>query len=350
MSKVSRRKSLLLLLAFVALGFGVYFFLRPGNASSPEKTAALKLANTGEAGEALDALKVALEKHPKDAELLRAIVRVMSRSGASAVEVEPYLKRWCDAAPNEPEAFRTRMNVLNHLKRQNDAIEPAEHLLQLQPDDNEVRTQLAGLYLAVGRFDDAARECRTLIEKARGSQPDLIVGLARVEAARGNNTEAAKLLDQVLVQMPENTSAILMRAIVYQQTGDDAKAIEWLGRVRARDPHERVLQLHHLGQSLARSGKTDEAKKTFDELLAVQNALAYAIDARLMPENVAMQTRAGRAMLAAGWPEEGIKLLEESLQRLGAERTMLLALAECYEKVGAKLPAEAARNQAAKLP
>jgi tetratricopeptide (TPR) repeat protein len=339
---------LLVVAAAIAVVVGGYFLLLP--APPTEKQDALAHAEHDAPDVALPIVQRNLDKEPNDPELLRAVVRLMERTNAPPPDLEPFTARWVVAAPKDPAALRVRMEVLQKLKRIGDAIEPGERLLELTPDDQDTRLQLAQCYLAVGRYEEAARETRRLLDHSSFPADELLVCLARVESARGNDTEAARLLDRVLMHDPSFTSALLMRGIVYQQMGDHAKAVAVLKQVKPRSAHERVIVLHHLGQALARSGQAAEAQKAFDELVIVQNALGFAVDARVRPKDVAMQVRAARTLLAAGWAQDGAELLEGALDRLGANRDLLLALADCYEQLGGQGKAQAIRNQASRLP
>ncbi|HEX3148832.1 MAG TPA: tetratricopeptide repeat protein [Gemmataceae bacterium] len=334
-----------LVVAVAVVGFAVWW-----TSGSSEKRAALAAAEHEAPEAALLAVLHCLEKEPGDPDLLRTAVRLKNRSNAPPIDVEPLTERWVAAAPNDPAALRARMDVLQRLKRLADAIEPGERLLKLTPGDNDTRLQLAQCYLAVGRYDDSARECRTLIDSSSFPLGELRVCLARIESARGNFAEAGRLLDQVLSREPNLNSALLMRGVVYQQAGEDAQAVIMLKRVAPESLHERVMVLHHLGQSLARSGQPAEAKKAFDEMVIVQDAQAAAVDARLMPNDKHIQVRAGRSLLAAGWAQDGARVLEGALDRLGPDREMLIVLAECYDKLGAKQKSLDMRNRAARIP
>ena len=308
------------------------------------------MADEGPPDRALAALKRCLERDPNDPKLLRAMVRVLPTTGATPPDVEPYTRQWCLSAPDDPEAFRARMTILQQLKRKADAIEPAERLLTLTPNDHTARSELAVLYLEVGRHDAAARECRRLLESSPLPRVELLALLGRVEAGWGHNAVAASVLDEALAQSPNHPQVLLIRGIVYQQVGDDVQAIAVLRRVQVRALDEKRVVLHHLGLSLARVGRADEAQQTFEELKRVQEAIHYRADAEGSPKDVQLQIRAGRSLLAVGLPQEAADGLEAVSERLGPTRELLTVLADCYDRLGSRELAKATRDQAARLP
>ena len=348
-ARPTRRRAL-----FVGLGIGVsavaalFYFSQPSPPT--ERDFALALAEQGPADEAVAALKRCLEHDPNDPTVLRALVRVLPLNGATLPDVEPYTRQWCQAAPDDPEAFRTRMKLLQQLKRRGEAIEPAERLLALTPNDHSTRVELTMLYLAVGRHEDAARECRRLLESSPLPRVDLLALLGRVEASRGNSAEAARVLDEALAVSPDHPHALLQRGIVFQQAGDDVQTIAVLRRVRTQSPDEKIIVLHHLGLSLARTGQADEARQTFDEQIRLQDAIHSRDDADEHPNDLPVQLRAGRSLLAAGMPKEAAQQLEAACARLGSTREMLNLLADCYDRLGSSKLAKTTRDQASRLP
>ncbi len=189
----------LVFLAAVVLTAGV-FGVRGWNRGA-ERRAALALAEKGPADQAVPALLAALERAPDDPELLDALVRVRTKTGAPVTDVEPLTERWCRAAPDDPKAFAARADALRRLSRLPEAVAAGERAAALAPNDADHRVTLAGLYLADGRFGDAAREFRALLT-AQPGRADFALALARSEWELGNDAEAVRITGELVGRTP----------------------------------------------------------------------------------------------------------------------------------------------------
>src|SRR5207248_8707897 len=78
--------------------------------ADPEKQQGLELAEKGRFREAEPLLQNVLERRPNDVAVLRAMVLGKFGTGRPA-EAAPYLTRWCELRPREPEPFRRRMEL-----------------------------------------------------------------------------------------------------------------------------------------------------------------------------------------------------------------------------------------------
>ncbi|MDB5310029.1 MAG: cellulose synthase subunit BcsC [Gemmataceae bacterium] len=344
------RRALVAAVVLTGVGGGYYYLSRVATLSD-ERRHALALAEDGHPQQAVPLLLGCLIRAPDDPDLLRALVKGMTRAGAQPEEIEPYTDRWCRAQPHDPEPFLSQLDVRQRLHRPaEDLIRPAEQVLAIVPDDQKTRLRLAGLYFLVGRYNDTVRECNRLLEAPPIPPAEIRVALARAEAARGNPVEAGVLLDRVLGETADQPDALLLRGIVYQQAGEYPRAVDTLRRVRPRNTDERVLLLHHLGQALTRTGHPDEAKTVFDQLTLVQRATYALGDARQRPSDRGLQLRAAETLLAIGEPDEARRVLESFLNRTGPDRAVLSLLAECHDRLGRPDLARAVRTRTAQIP
>lgn len=319
-------------------------------ARGADRRAALALAETAAPADALPVLRAALDRHPDDADLLRATARAMSGSGALLADAEPVAARWCAAAPDDPEAHRVRFDLLRRMYRTDEAAAAGERALALNPGDQQTRTELARVYLFLGRHRDAARELRVLLAVPGLPHDALTVGLARAETDAGDPAAAALLLDALLARNPTHAEALSQRAALHFQAGEFEAAAATARRCRPADPKERETALYTLGLALGRLGKADEAAAAFAELKAIQDADRFTADTLNRVGDAAYQLRAAEARLAAGDAAGAAELANAALARAGPTRPALDLLARCYDRMNLPGPAAAARARAATLP
>jgi Flp pilus assembly protein TadD len=334
-----------LMLFFLA---GGYFGYRSWVHS--EKRAALALAASAEPDQAIAALQRCLERDPEDPELLKAIVDLMVRNNWPIVDTEPYVNRWIAASPNDIEAYLIRIQAHTLLDRNDEAIRDARRVLELAPQKLEPRMLLASLHAKTGHWDDAAEEYRRLVDK--GAPIEASIGLARAELERGRRREALLILDGVLLAQPQSFEAQVLRGRALILEGDFVAALATFQQCRppSGEFKNREIVLFYLGQCLERLNRAGEAKTIHAELRALQDAKALTLAGSQRPDDVELQTRVAQACLAAGIPEEALKVIDRSLERFGSNRKLLLAAADCYEKLGRRDDARQARLEAEKLP
>src|SRR5262245_10147660 len=347
------RRALPWLAALVGLGVlaaAGYFGYRAWSRAA-ERREALALAEKGSSDAALPALVRCLERDPDDTELLWALVKLKPRTGAPVTDVQPDLDRLARLTPDDPAVSRARLELYRRLGRHEDAYQAARRLSELDPGDDRLRVELPGLALAAGHFEEAARLFGQLLA-GRSPVPrfELQTGLARAEWELGHTAEALRLVEEALAAAPDFPVALILRGMIHSQGGEDEAAVAVLRRVRPGSPAEQEIVLYHLALSLGRLGRSEEAKKAFAELSAVQNAVRFLTDARQRPADAGLQVRAAAALLAADRPDDARRVREEALGRLGPSRPVLETLATCYDRLGRPDLANSARDKARQLP
>lgn len=312
-----------------------------------EKREALELAASGSIEEARAALLKCLDREPDDPELLKGLVETLVRAKALAPEIEPYAARWSRAQPDDLAALRIHLRCLQQLQDFEQAVRVSERIVELTPDDAAARQTLCMQYLAVGRFDDARRECLRLLEG--GSRAELQLLRGRIELGRGDLPAAATALDSVLTATPDDSTALLFRGTVHVRAGEFPQAIALLKRAKPQDDALRAARLNELGLALSRSNHPDEAKAVFEELKRFQEAAQLAAIARTQPKELALNVRAAQALLVTNQPEDARDLLQASLRQSGDDRAALMLLADCQARLGQNDLARQARERAARL-
>jgi tetratricopeptide (TPR) repeat protein len=351
--RTSRTINRLVLLAFATALAGIAYWANDRMSRASRRAEAIELAKKGSPTETLDALSVLdsfLDSDPSDPELLEAAVVGSIRTGKPETVTEALTKRWFDSEPHRLAPAEARLRLLHSLNRPAPELIPVlERWLVLDPESLERRRELASMYYIVGRFDDALREARIVLQMPNSDRIATKTAIARAEFARGENAAAATELDAILESEPNRPDVLLLRAKVHQKLGEDRLAVAILQKLQPADPSERITVLNLLGQSLARLERPNEAKAAFDRLSRLQEAVHRMGDARQKSRDWEFQRRAAESLLNADLPREAAELLSDAILRIGVDRAALLLLADCHERLGDSLRAREARAEADRL-
>lgn len=304
-----------LVLAVIALALAGWRWLH----ARGERQEALRLTRVGRFADAEPLLQQALARDAGDVEVLSALALGKLEGDPAAAEV--YLTRWCVQRPSEDRPHRLRMDLRHRLARaergaaarlrlMEQALDDGLRVLELAPEDDEVRREVAWLMLNVGRFGDAEQACRRCLARAP-SDPWLQYLLAKACHAQGNRTEAVTLLDPVVRAEPGFAEALVLRGVLHREAGEPERAVVLLRQALALKGCPRKDCLYQLGLALAGAGRDDEARRAMAEvqLLTLQEAVAHDN----FPSTPAMRVQIAEAMLEAGKPDEARALLETIL-------------------------------------
>jgi Tfp pilus assembly protein PilF len=326
---------ILLAAAAVALAGGYRLVTRG------ERHAALRFAREGRFAEAEPLLQKVLARDAGDVEVLAALA-VGKLGGNEPAAADEYLTRWCDLSPREARPYRLRMDLRHRLGRGERgtaerlrllgrALADGQHVLELEPDNDAVRREVAWLLLGVGRFAEAEQACRTCLTLAP-ADPWLLYLLATACHAQGNRAEAEAALDPVVRARPRFAEALLLRAVLHREADQPDQAVPLLRQALALDRCPRKDCLHHLGLALASTGREEEARRVMAELQLLSLEESIAHDS--FPNNAAMRVQVAEAMLGAGKPEEAravlVKVLAGDPEFAPAHRVLALY----YEQQG----------------
>ncbi len=177
------------------------------------------------------------------------------------------------------------------------ALEKMEAFVKDWPDDYRSRFQLAGLYMSLGRFDDAATQYDTVARKTNWEQAEPLAQAAQAVylAAGSRITErAGKFIKQALAVDPENSTALGLSGIAAYEREDYQGAIAAWQKLLplTRDPQARRALVDGIGQaykameqqapeSVSRIEKPEELQKAeaaMESAITVQVALSPELE------------------------------------------------------------------------
>lgn len=162
--------------------------------------------------------------------------------------------------PNKAEAHFLLGRILGSQKADPDrAIGALERAAALRPDSVDYLHELAALYHRLQRFPPALE----WLDRILALDPDNQLALYRkavILDKQGAAREAEALLDRV----PEFEHARVLKAILVQQRGGDAKP---LFEAILRDHPDNLRARYEYAKLLARGGERDEARAIFERII-----------------------------------------------------------------------------------
>jgi tetratricopeptide (TPR) repeat protein len=166
------------------------------------------------------------------------------------------------------------------------AVRIFQKTLEMDPDNVNMRTRLAEVYLRLGKKAEAWDIFATAAESLRG---------------RGAHAAADEILQRMLTLDPTNSHALLLRGRLAFDSGDIATAITNLERIADLDNHAEGLGV--LLQAYLQSGRLNEAGSIAHKLANVHNdgngIIAYA-----------------DALITVGRHQEALHVFEQNSDRL----------------------------------
>ncbi len=137
----------------------------------------------------------------------------------------------------------------------------------LAPDDLATGMSVAQILGSLQRYAEAEKVVAALLENA--PQNKIInYNYAQILTKLGRGNESQKYLETVLAGDPSYGPAILQLVDIYQKTREYGKAAEILTPIVQSDPLNIELQRQY-GFFLLRAGRTEEARKQFEEITKV---------------------------------------------------------------------------------
>ena len=255
---------------------------------------------------ALELVTAYCSKNGEDAESLVAwgdALAIQSEEQHDAAAGEEAVRKWRAAIRLEPKHLQARYSLARHfhrMQRFQDAIEPAEELSKLAPNDTGVRRSLVQLYSASGRTRDAA-----------------------------------ELLREMLVVEPKAADLHAMDSMVCEQRGLIArglKAIELAVQLDGSNPAYRFA----LGNGLARMGRLEDAAREYERAIELDpknlgfrlqaaqfyvgrqvtdRAVAHLNDAIVIePDSAEARGLLGQLLLGLGRPDEALEHIDAALE------------------------------------
>src|SRR5262249_9540431 len=193
---------------------------------------------------------------------------------------------------------RQLMQVFQGLNWFDRALTEGKRLFALEPDDLQVAQDVASLMVMIGQPAEAEQVCRQAL-KNQSDHAGLTYLLAEACHGQDRNQEATQLIEPVLQKQPDFWEAMVLRAVLHVDAKEYDRAIPLLRQAVARRPDSKETRAarYFLSMALDGTGQKAAAARERDELLREQNADILVRDARLQPDNLALQAQAAEILL-----------------------------------------------------
>ncbi len=171
------------------------------------------------------------------------------------------------------------------------AIAPLQKVIADQPEFAYAHFQIAYVYTALKRTDEARAEyARTIAIDPKMSEAYLNLGMLLLD--RQEDASAVGPLRKAVELLPAQSRPRYLLAVALERSGDRTGAAESFEALLYLDPND-IAAINYLGWAAVRQGKPDEAEAKFRRALEVQpkgpearRGLARSLDAQKKPEAV----------------------------------------------------------------
>ncbi|CRL98366.1 bacteriophage N4 receptor, outer membrane subunit [Pseudomonas sp. 8 R 14] len=242
-----------------------------------------------------------LQQYPDDDELRYSLALVCLEAKAWD-EAKGYLEELIE---RESHVDSAHLNLGRIAEERSDPQAALLEYAQVGPGNDYLPAQLrqADILMSNGRTDEAEKR----LAAARDAEPDYGIQLYLIQAetlsANNQGDRAWKVLQQALLQFPDDLNLLYTRAMQAEKRNDLAQMEKDLRLIIKRDP-DNAMALNALGYTLSdRTTRYDEAKALIEQ--------AH----KLNPEDPAVLDSLGWVNYRLGNLDEAERLLRQALER-----------------------------------
>jgi tetratricopeptide (TPR) repeat protein len=308
---------------------------RGGDAGAIELERLLGRAQRGDLAPVEAELLKRIEANPEYAPLVMEVLATHYFKTYQLLKARLALQSWLDEEPGWVPAWYLLAQTWERSGNAAEARECYRRALELDPDHDHARLQLAGLLMK-----GDPREALSHVEYARrrlGDTPPVLRGLATCRHMLNEPDEARRLLDRLVAEHPGDGAGLAARARLAQEHESPEQAEAWYRRAAVSQPYEREV-LYGWSVSLEQLGRREEAAAVRDRFRRVEVDLTRLAAATRRvahsPHDPAPRCEAGIILLRNGQQAEGFRWLASALELDPGHAATHQALASYYEQAG----------------
>jgi tetratricopeptide (TPR) repeat protein len=233
------------------------------------------LDDQGQASQAIDEYKKALELDPNNSSIYSEMaesylrnsrLRDATETAQKAVQLDRenieahkllstiYLQTISRANAQQPPSTETI----------NSAIHEFEEIVRIDPTERQSFLMLGELYKIKGERDKAAQIYKQFLGIEPGSE-DGVTALAKLQMEAGNYKEAVDLLEQFVKQRPDSDTALQTLGEAYSAVQEYSKAADAYKQAAVLEPDDLEIKKQE-AQALFLADRYDEAGKLYQDL------------------------------------------------------------------------------------
>jgi len=252
-------------------------------------------------------------------------------------EADDRIKAWLTLRPDDRLALLLQGQLFDLESRSPDAVANYRKVVELDPENEDVRLRLAAGLLQGHEGNDALPHLEYL-QKRRPDDPRVLMPLVQCRLLLGQTEEAKKILDGVLARQPHYPEVLAMRGKLARQDGNLSEAEKWLREAVALDPGSYEAR-YHLYLCLNDQGKEAESKEQLARLNVMDEDLKEIQEIiggkkQKTPNDPEVHYKAGMIALRSGATEEGVRWLESALELDPKYAPAHRTLALYYQQIG----------------
>jgi predicted Zn-dependent protease len=306
-------------------------------------------AEMGDLDTATEPLKAAVRRDPQQAPLVLEALAKGYMTMSRILDALRTVDNWLALEPDSVQAWVVRGRIHRQVGAAQEAAKDFQHVLERDPDYPHARWWLAQALTEFGRYDEAVAHLESL-HRQNPNDVDVRVQLAVCRQRMGHDEEARTLLDGVLAEQPDHGLALRARGQMALSAGQFADAETWLARAARVLPYDYKAQ-HALWECLRQQGKTEaaEVQRRRADTLYERRQRQSEILTHLMsqkPDDLALQCELGRLYIQLGNPDVGEAWLLNVLRLDETYQPALDALADYHHERGQEDQAEEYRRRA----
>ena len=248
-----------------------------------------------------------------------------------------YLHGWLEREPNNALAHYYKGVLFELMAVRQEAAAAFKHALELDPELDMARLQLAVQLLDLLRAAEAVPHLEYLHEQ-EPDDPRLPVYIAQCKDQMGQQDEAEAILDKTLIDFPDFPPALTERAKIHMRSGQRGEAEKLLRRATELDRGDYTAH-HMLFQCLWQGERDAEATELQKNLRQIEDdssrmRILVSVDLVKNPRDPSLHHEAGMIAYRAGNYREMLRWFDAALRIEPKHAPTHRAMAEFLQRAG----------------
>lgn len=299
---------------------------------------ALLQASSGNSREVEEFLQWRIEQDPGQSPIVWEALAEGYIRGYRIRDALSLLDHWLVFEPDNLRALELRGLAWQNGRAAFRGSQDFKRVIEKDPTRDATRWRLIHCLLDMGSYDEALPHLEH-IARAKPGDAEIRILLARCYNMLGRGLEARRVLDEVLVEFPENRLALRTRGQFALADQQPERAEQWLQQAAQLWPNDYQSQWFLFRALQQQRGRAEEAKAQLARAEAVKARTERVGDLRSrqlseQPLNPALHYEMGILLIRSGQAADGEGWLLSALSLDPEYQPAHAALADHYEQIG----------------